>query len=309
MKSFKQFIKHEENKKSNIVHEPPVHGSHAKNNLSNIVHEPPVHGKHSTPLKTPSIKEELLSTTKHARIDDVLDHLSANKKSSDFYQKSHELTAHNDISKNGPEETKYIRSYTSSSSNLNRQLIELAKKKHPSEWNEEDNSNISKKTGVNPSVLAAGIAKHKPPEPTMLFHGTSYDPEKMMKEDGPRTFIHPTFTSASISPHIAQGFARFMSLNPEHASNPDVDIRKEPTIQHMLAIHTDENTPVMHIGKNSSFPDEHESIFPHATEFSHLGHEDHEYTEPFTGQKRTLRIHHVTPIRMHSIGWESPTNN
>lgn len=300
MKSFKNFLKIEE-KYGHVVLEPPVHGKHSssksfpkESKYGKPVFTPPEHGEHSK--KPFRLKEESAPVTNSpmtwARASL---HVSGGKTAADHDIEGEDLEKKHDLSILSDDERKSLKSYTSESYTFNSAAIHRAKAVHPAEWTSQDHDEMHRDTGIHPKELSSAISRFSAPHNMTVFHGTGFDPHKNMSSNG--RFMIPGATSTSLSPLTAMQFSKPLDANGTRTS---IDT---PGIKHVLQIHLKQGTPAVYLGKRSTFPEERETLLPHATTYEHSGiHED----IPLEGTPHTVRIHHVFPVHMIGANWSLP---
>lgn len=233
MKKFKEFIK---KPKVVVVDALPVHGLHAqpkkkkkKLKESTVVDTQPVHGEHAKAKPF----SEFYNKNENSHLGET--HEDVNEKLSNHYDHESLPQEHKDA----------ISGYTDYSSDHNRHLInkELGNDSfYNLDW--ETREHYDRRT----NHLNNMISNDKSPEEYTVYHGTGFNPDKFAKESTDRTIKMPAFTSTSTNPKTAAKFAKSIDYT---LGSP----------RHILRIKIPKGSSISrHIGKNSSYPKEHETI-------------------------------------------------
>lgn len=174
-----------------------------------------------------------------------------------------------------------LRSYTGSSTSLNRYLWE--KKKNPAHISEYDEGESKKLTDI---LKTAPAAK----EDFYVYTGVNPNKNKIEKGD-----LHiPAFTSASTKDFVASDFSsKYHTIEDHTDENGELTSQK---VHHILKIHVKKGQQVgAYIAPHSIYEDEHEFLI-NKNHTIHLSgdYEDHP-AKTIVGDKKTIfRIHHAT---------------
>jgi hypothetical protein len=294
MKTFKNFVKDKENKVPAVL---IMQGGHSRRPKDDKVPAQLIkQGEHSKPPK--GVKEEWdtkkgewtgphaaeLASGHHTagvnhyhQLDD-----NANKHiGGDVGEVQSELETRHDMNHLSDAEKNRVHEYSDSSWHLNRELYNAHKegRRHDPERDQSI------------SHIDSALKRHKLPYPLKTFSGTHFDVGAEASKTPSREIHLPAYTSTSIKPSVARGFAQ-----DQKATNPSTGRR----IQHMIRFHLPKGHHGLYLGTRSNFTNEHEFLLPRNTRIK-VGEHPEIHPHPYD-RNTEIHVWDAHPVDHHSEG-------
>jgi len=250
MKTFKKFV---QDKKKNVPALLISQGKHSKEKKKEEVPSLMIsQGKHSKP-----IKEE---TSHFSKLND-----EANKHIGTASDTQDELHTRQPFANLKHDERHAIRKYTEDSHYLNKNLYH----QHIDSNHEVPGSHLQ-----HAEQLDRALNRYKLKEKLHVFSGVRFNPGAEASKNSERKIHLPAFTSTSIKPSIARGFA-------DTLPHPNVS----QGVQHIVRFNLPKGHNGLYIGTNSEHNTEHEFLLPRKTSW-HISKTPEVHPHPYDDQKQ-----------------------
>ena len=179
-----------------------------------------------------------------------------------------------------PERDK-VSEYSDSSWHLNRELYKAHTegRRHDPDYDQ------------NVHHLDSALKRHKLPYPLKTFSGTHFDVGAEASKTPSREIHLPAYTSTSIKPSVARGFAQ-----DQKETNPATGRR----IQHMIRFHLPKGHHGLYLGTRSNFTNEHEFLLPRNTRVK-IGEHPEIHPHPYD-RGTEVHVWDAHPVDHHSEG-------
>lgn len=185
-----------------------------------------------------------------------------------------------------------ILSYTNHSRDFNSELYQKHARGESPKFPRFFGNDTAKKVNALDKSLNSG----KTPAKMTVFSGVKFHPGIAASKHPENKLFLPAFTSTSVDPKRAVGFASGFQRDSDTPRTDWVpNDEPEAADKHVIAFHLPEGHPGLHVQGVSRHKDEHEFILPRQTSWS-LGHEPEirSYKNAF-GKIGRVHIWHATP--------------
>lgn len=174
-----------------------------------------------------------------------------------------------------------VHEYSNSSWHLNRELYKahVEGRRHDPQ---HDN---------NVTHIDSALKKHKLAEPLTTYSGTHFDVGKEAAKTPSREIHLPAYTSSSIKPSIARGFAQ--------EQKPDEKNQKKK-VSHIIRFHLPKGHHGLYLGTRSNFSNEHEFLLPRNTRVK-IGEHPEVHPHPYD-MNHEIHVWDAHPVDHHSDG-------
>jgi hypothetical protein len=290
MKTFKNFVKDKENKVPAVL---IMQGGHSRRPKDDKVPAQLIkQGEHSKPPKgvkeewdtkkgewkttDPDHNHDMAAKYHYNRMDNSANHHIG----SDVGEVQSELETRHDMNHLSDAEKNRVHEYSDSSWHLNRELYNAHKegRRHDPE---HDNS---------VTHIDSALKRHKLPYPLKTFSGTHFDVGEEAAKTPSREIHLPAYTSTSIKPSVARGFAQDTKERTPAGKK----------IQHILRFHLPKGHHGLYLGTRSNFTNEHEFLLPRNTRIK-VGEHPEIHPHPYD-RNTEIHVWDAHPVDHHSDG-------
>ena len=161
------------------------------------------------------------------------------------------------LSDNTDDDDKYhdiVSKYTWNSYKLNSELFDRHNKRKPVP--EYLHANDDDEHPINISDFDNLIDSHRLPHEMTVYSGLHFHPN----EHRGRIYIHPSYLSTSVSPHVSKEFGKTLEMY-------DSENGTSRSIRNILRLHLPKGHPHLFTDKGSNYPGQGEIILPRNTRF------------------------------------------
>lgn len=144
----------------------------------------------------------------------------------------------------------------------------------------------------NVSHLDSALKRHKLAEPLTTYSGTHFDVGAEAAKTPSREIHLPAYTSSSIRPSVARGFAQ--EKRPD-ANNP------AKKVSHIIRFHLPKGHHGLYLGTRSNFSNEHEFLLPRNMRVKISEHPEI-HPHPYDAHNHEVHVWDAHPVDHHSDG-------